>query len=211
MCWFTPASPSTFKKEERMLNLTLDDIQIHDLGNTIQISGIIMSGDEIDYCCFLPDYVENLHNISYLDMNLEDWKKFFHQTDTLETEIFTNENGQLTKTIVRKCERQIDQFISWKVFHRDNYSCRYCGRTEIPLTVDHLILWEDGGPSIEENLLSACRKCNKTRGRMKYEDWLNSNYYKEISQKLPNDIVRKNEYLASTLSSIPVRINKKSR
>ena len=144
-------------------------------------------------------------------MNLEDWKKFFRQTDTLKTEVFSQNDGQFIKTIVRKCERQIDQFVSWRVFQRDHYSCRYCNKTGIPLTVDHLILWENGGPSIEENLLTACKKCNKTRGRMEYTNWLDSDYYIQISKNLPIDIVRKNEYLASTLSSIPLKINKKSR
>ena len=193
------------------MEITLDDIEIYDLGNTIKISGIIISGNEKDYYCYLPDYVEDLHNEIYLNMNLEDWKKFFRQTDTLKTEVFSQNDGQFIKTIVRKCERQIDQFVSWRVFQRDHYSCRYCNKTGIPLTVDHLILWENGGPSIEENLLTACKKCNKTRGRMEYTNWLDSDYYIQISKNLPIDIVRKNEYLASTLSSIPLKINKKSR
>jgi 5-methylcytosine-specific restriction endonuclease McrA len=37
------------------------------------------------------------------------------------------------------------------------------------------------GASVEDNLITACRKCNKTRGNMLYEDWLNSDYYKKVS------------------------------
>lgn len=55
-------------------------------------------------------------------------------------------------------------------------SARYCGK-EGPLTVDHVILWENGGATVEDNLISACSKCNKTRGRMEYKDWINSDEY----------------------------------
>ena len=90
----------------------------------------------------------------------------------------------------------------WKVFERDDYQCRYCGKTGVPLTGDHLILWEHGGPTIEENLLSACRPCNKTRGNMPYKEWLESDYYKKASKYLSPEIKQANKDLISQLSAI---------
>ena len=59
----------------------------------------------------------------------EDWKKVLRQTDLLETEVLAlSEDGKLTKAILRKSQRQIEARISWNVFRRDGYRCRYCGR-----------------------------------------------------------------------------------
>ena len=79
------------------------------------------------------------------------------------------------------------------------------------MTVDHLVLWEDGGPSIEENLLAACRKCNKKRGSISYPDWLNHPYYKTVSEGLTPEVRQLNIELVDTLDSIPLRVHKKSR
>ena len=74
------------------------------------------------------------------------------------------EDGTLTKAILRKTARQIEASVSWQVWRRDGCRCRYCGRDNVPLTVDHLVRWEEGGPSTEENLVSSCKKCNQSQG-----------------------------------------------
>jgi hypothetical protein len=195
-----------------MKHITLDDLNILDIGVKIQLSGIIYSSEDTDYLCFLPDFVEDDHSLVCLDMSLSSWQKFFRQTDIMETEALAiATDGKIVKTIVRKAERQIDQFISWKVYARDKYTCRYCGATGIPLTVDHIVLWENGGPSIEQNLLTACKKCNKARGNTEYEDWLNSDYYRQVSTGVRPEVLTQNRRILLTIDSIPVRINRKSR
>lgn len=72
-----------------------------------------------------------------------------------------------------------------------------------PLTVDHLVLWEEGGPSIPTNLVAADRRCNKTRGNMRYEDWLNSSYYRKVSKRLTTQQRDANRALLDTLDAIP--------
>ena len=190
----------------------LNEINLLDIGNTIQISGVIYSGNGKDYLCFLPGELPNDNVLTTLNMDIEDWKKFIRQTDIMETEILEQAaDGKLAKVIVRKTQRQIDQGLQWKVFQRDNYTCRYCGATGIPMTVDHLILWEEGGPTIEENLLSACRKCNKTRGNMQYKDWLDDPYYKKVSKNLSNDIRTANVEVMYTLDKIEKVFHRRSR
>jgi len=123
-----------------------------------------------------------------------------------------DENGKFRKVIVRKSTRNISQEVSWRVFRRDKCKCRYCGNDKVPLTVDHLVLWEEGGPSIEDNLTAACKKCNKTRGNMQYADWLNSSYYRKVSQHGLNEMERqKNIADSMRLSTIPKFVNPKSR
>jgi hypothetical protein len=191
--------------------MKLDELDILEVGNTIYLTGAIYSDADQDYLCYLPN--ENTRKWGEeLTMNTDDWKKFLRQTDLMETEVLQQDkHGKLSKAILRKSTRQIDQRVSWRVYRRDNFKCRYCGDEESPMTVDHLVLWEDGGPSIEDNLVCCCRKCNKTRGNMKYEEWLQSHYYQKVSKGLSALYRQDNLDLAGSLSSIPLRIHRKKR
>lgn len=196
-----------------MDKLVLNDINLLDVGITIGMIGAVYTDENHTYLCLLPEYQDlNGRKMVSLEMPLTDWEKFIRQTDLMETEVLAQaENGKLTKILLRKTARQIDQWVSWKVFQRDSYTCRYCGKTGIPLTVDHLVLWENGGPSIEANLVTACKKCNKTRGSMEYKDWLESPQYKKVSTNLPAFIHKWNLELIPSLNKIPIRLHQKSR
>jgi hypothetical protein len=191
--------------------MKLSDLNILDVGNTIGLVGAVFGGKGSTYLCMFPDQ-EIEDNQEVLDMDLEDWKKFLRQTDLLETEVLSfTADGKLSKAIMRKTQRLIEQRVSWAVYKRDEYKCRYCGRDGVPLTVDHLVLWEEGGPSIEENLTSSCRRCNKTRGRTKYEEWLQHPYYKKVSKSLSDAQREENVALSHTLAGIPLRVVDRSR
>lgn len=194
-----------------MKKLQFSDINLLKFGNEILIGGVIYSGRNENYICLLPE--ENCDNdISVLELDIDEWKKIIKQTDLVETEILTKtHNGDIVKAIVRKTTRIIEQGVSWRVYKRDGYKCRYCGKDGIPLTVDHLVLWEECGPSIEENLVTSCRKCNKVRGRLPYKEWLEHSFYLERSQDLTQEVRDLNLQLVNTLSSIPLRIQKRGR
>jgi hypothetical protein len=51
----------------------------------------------------------------------------------------------------------------FEVFHRDRFTCRYCGRRppEAVLEVDHVIAVANGGGDETENLVTACFDCNR--------------------------------------------------
>lgn len=167
-----------------MEQITIDDINLLDIGNTIQICGTVWSGRDQAFITLFPNKTEDFSNLKLLPMTLEDWERFIRQTDIQEVEIFAQDATGIVKKIVRKTQRQIDGYVQWRVFQRDNYTCRYCGRTGIPLTVDHVDLWEEGGASIEINLISACKRCNKDRGNMHYAPWLASLKYAKLSGAL---------------------------
>lgn len=194
--------------------MKLSDLNIYDIGHSIQLSGCIYSGNGKHFLCFFPDENADLsESTEPLIMDREDWVKFIRQTDLLEVEIVEHNpaSKEMVKAILRKSQRQIDASVSWKVFKRDGYRCRYCNRDDVPLTVDHLVLWEQGGPSIEENLITACKKCNKTRGNMLYADWLNSDYYKKVSRNLDDYLRYINQEILKTESNIPRVVHKRSR
>jgi hypothetical protein len=185
--------------------IALGDIDLLAIGNEIDIYGVIYSGQGRVFMLPLPgENPDDLDgNVSILKMNESELERFFQQTD------FLNVEGP-NKIILRKSQRVVDQTISWKVYKRDGYRCRYC-YGEKPLTVDHIDLWEDGGVTIESNLLAACRRCNKLRGRMPYTDWLQSAEYARVSMDLPAEVKARNQYVIPTIPGLVAKRTAKQR
>ncbi len=50
------------------------------------------------------------------------------------------------------------------IFLRDGQQCQYCGRSDLPLTVDHMLPRSRGGEDTWENLITACPRCNAIKG-----------------------------------------------
>jgi 5-methylcytosine-specific restriction endonuclease McrA len=57
-----------------------------------------------------------------------------------------------------------------EVFRRDNYTCQYCGRHSIDLTIDHVIPRHLGGKHIWTNVVAACSHCNHHKGGRTLEE-----------------------------------------
>lgn len=57
-----------------------------------------------------------------------------------------------------------------EIFHRDNYTCQYCGTKSRELTIDHVIPRHRGGKHSWENLVSACKHCNHKKGGKTLEE-----------------------------------------
>ena len=192
--------------------VNLGYINLFELGHTIQLSGMLLIDSQRDITFLVPLPDEDISDkIKTLNLSHDDWKTLLRQTDLQETEVLVNDNDKIKRAILRKSTRQISAQVSWNVYRRDNYTCRYCGRNDIPLTVDHLILWEDGGPSIEANLVACCRKCNKVRGNMRYKDWLKSRQYESVSKNLPSEIRQANIFAANVLDGIPTKLHISNR
>jgi 5-methylcytosine-specific restriction endonuclease McrA len=49
------------------------------------------------------------------------------------------------------------------IIRRDGNRCQYCGSTNSPLTVDHVLPKSRGGSDTWENLVTACVRCNNTK------------------------------------------------
>jgi 5-methylcytosine-specific restriction endonuclease McrA len=50
------------------------------------------------------------------------------------------------------------------ILRRDGHRCQYCGRSDVSLTVDHIIPRARGGEDTWENLVCACVRCNNKKG-----------------------------------------------
>ena len=57
---------------------------------------------------------------------------------------------------VKLCKREI--------FRRDRYTCQYCGKHTLHLTVDHILPKHLGGESTWENMVASCPTCNHRKG-----------------------------------------------
>ena len=70
------------------------------------------------------------------------------------------------KSKQNKRSRYIPASIRVSVLTRDNYKCRFCGRssTKIQLEVDHIKPFSQGGSHEINNLQTLCIDCNRGKG-----------------------------------------------
>lgn len=90
-------------------------------------------------------------------------------------------NGDfLTASIVNAWEAQarkvdarpaIPTDIQRAVKDRDGSTCAYCGATEGPFHLDHIVPWSRGGKHSLENLTVACASCNWSKGDKALDEW----------------------------------------
>jgi hypothetical protein len=195
--------------------MNFSDINIYDVGNKWTLLGAVFGDEDGVLLCMFPDATVPPKKMDLLPMTDEEWHTFIRQSDLLETEVLTKSpEGKVGKAILRKTQRVIDNRVSWGVYKRDGYRCRYCGRDGVPLTVDHLICWEVGGPSDNpDNLATSCRKCNKVRGSTPYAEWIIYHpHYKKVCKGLTNDVRTLNINTIETIANIPyLAVERKKR
>lgn len=181
-----------------MEQVKFSDIPILSWGNEITIKGIIMEDNsQCSHIVLLPMEKQS-ESYKIITPSSEEWYDLQDQLDKC------NVMSELEKgKILRKSQRILDQRICWKVYRRDKFKCRYCGINNVPLTVDHIITWEAGGATHEDNLLSSCRKCNKKRGNLEYGLWLQHSYYIGKSKFLTDKERKANEDIILKLKSLP--------
>lgn len=75
-----------------------------------------------------------------------------------------------TKLKSREKRKPIPPELRHKVFVRDGYRCRECGKSnkETSLEIDHIFPLSKGGPTTEENLQVLCTECNRAK---KDDEW----------------------------------------
>ncbi|MBS3944910.1 MAG: HNH endonuclease [Melioribacter sp.] len=72
------------------------------------------------------------------------------------------------------------------ILKRDGHKCAYCGRGDLPLTIDHVIPKSKGGDESWDNLVAACLPCNNKKGDRSPED---ANMQLRIRAYTPNHIM----------------------
>jgi len=203
---YSPPRVHSVIRQDAMEDIKFDSINIIEFGNRLQIAGLVWTGPD-GKPCFITQFPNGhkteFEDIKRMDLTLPEWEDLIRQMDSLQSEMFArDETGKIVRTIYRKSQRQMDNYMQWAVFHRDGYACRYCGVSGVPMSVDHIDLYEVGGATIPANLLTACKSCNKERGNMSYTDWLQSKVYRKRSQKLTQEQRDANEAIVKQLEAL---------
>lgn len=75
---------------------------------------------------------------------------------------------------IRRLEIMSEEWAAMRAaaFARDRYRCRYCGMSGVRLEADHVVPVALGGPSVLDNLATACKPCNRSKGAKTLEEWM---------------------------------------
>ena len=73
-------------------------------------------------------------------------------------------NEEIWASICRVERGKVTNKIRFKVYARDGYRCRKCGRKTNDLEVDHIYPIAKGGKSTLDNLQTLCHRCNVKKG-----------------------------------------------
>ena len=180
-----------------MIKREFKNFDVLAIATELEIVGVVYGSPKEDVIIMLPDEAV-VEPLQIMTPTLEEWTQIVRQSDLKEIEGM--EKGK--KIILRKSTRQIETKVMWDVFRRDNYTCRYCNNDETPLTVDHIVLWEEMGPTIQLNLITSCKKCNNARGNLQYEDWLVSPFYLAKIPQLPVTRIAENARVVADIPTI---------
>lgn len=59
-----------------------------------------------------------------------------------------------------------------RIFERDDFTCQYCGVRGVDLECDHVLPVSRGGSSDDDNLVTACKPCNRSKRAKTPAEWL---------------------------------------
>lgn len=68
--------------------------------------------------------------------------------------------------------KSISKKLRFEVFKRDSFKCQYCGKSapDVILECDHVVPVAEGGKTEMLNLITACRDCNRGKGKIRLSD-----------------------------------------
>lgn len=85
------------------------------------------------------------------------------------------ENGYISsddyKELVVSNRIPLARAIRGIVLARDGYTCQYCESEDGPFEIDHIYPVSKGGSDSLDNLLCACRSCNREKGSKLLSEW----------------------------------------
>lgn len=147
-----------------------------DIGSALRIHGLVVGGNGASAVLMLPG-LELLGIPSrdprhagmprVLHLSEAEWSDFIRRSD--DPEILVGP----AKIFQRKLRYEISGAVQQKIWAHANFSCMYCGRKmgEVALTVDHFWPLESGSKNDSSNFISACRRCNKSKGNEDPKDF----------------------------------------
>ena len=166
------------KQRQRLYSIRYDPddlpAYVEDIGTVLRLAGLLFQGKGTSIVMLFPA-AEIVVPAEYAEPTLAEWSAILERSD--DPLIFERGPSGVVKAVHRKAQRIISAGVQWKVYHRDDYHCMYCGVVGQPLTCDHFVPMELGGEDDISNLLACCRRCNKEKGDRNPEEFCDSKGY----------------------------------
>ena len=100
-----------------------------------------------------------------LNQQVRQWKK-----DNPKRVYHHNTKRKAAKRNAQINDLTMEQWQEILVEHE--HKCAYCGRSDVPMTMDHIVPLSKGGLHTKENITTACMSCNsgkKDKSKEEYE------------------------------------------
>lgn len=148
---------------------------LEDLGEILKLSGMLLTGQGASCLLLLPTAPHIDAAMTIASPTLEEWCGIIAQAD--QPEVFIQDESGTVKAIHRKVKYAISGAVQQQIWVRDQFLCMFCGGEmgKVQLTVDHFVPLELGGENVDSNLISACRRCNKQKGKLHPEVYCKKN------------------------------------
>lgn len=139
-----------------------------DLGSQLRIRGLLIGGSAQSVLLLLPETPKQ-EIVATHELNDAEWCDVIRRLD--DPEILVG-NGH-AKIFQRKLRHAISGAVQQKIWAADKFACVYCGARmgETMLSIDHFVPLELGGSHSQDNYVSACRRCNKSKGCESPDTW----------------------------------------
>jgi 5-methylcytosine-specific restriction endonuclease McrA len=128
-------------------------------------------GEDLTFACGLdsePELIEIIE--SCVEIKLFD-ADCWNQRKIIFSRRLVEENKSEILRGIRALRQYAYSSKKSEVYERDGFKCVYCGSTG-DLSIDHVTPLSRGCSDDIENLATACRACNSSKGAKSLEDWL---------------------------------------
>lgn len=118
----------------------------------------------------------------YLPVGTITWKRAMKMIYGANTRaevvaLYNDSKSELDPSVIKLLNRSCAhlrrtriRFTRRRIMMRDNHRCVYCGSTR-KLTIDHVLPRSRGGKNTYLNCVTACVKCNQSKGDKTPEEW----------------------------------------
>jgi len=128
-------------------------------------------------------YAEEIKRLKELRMPQELNCRLESIEEVLCSLMFLIQNKKKEET-EKKRGSSVGKKLRGEILHRDNYTCRNCGKSgkgfeEIKLHIDHIIPKTEGGKGIPSNLQVLCSKCNLLKKNYLFNEYADKSKLKK--------------------------------
>ena len=118
-------------------------------------------------------YIKNFIEFQYgkLSYNCKPHLPIIKLLNKYGIEFETKDENNLT---IKQTRKRLTETAKKNIFNRDKYECQYCGSHD-DLEIDHIIPLSKGGTNEDDNLLTACHRCNSLKGDKNLKEFIEEN------------------------------------